>query len=93
MDFQTFEHQVRLAAFPPGVRVSAHPEGAGWTLRAASEDGRAGLNLLLTDGAADMYGEGPAFSAALARLRQAAVAGLPPVRPDGTLDQLVFVRD
>ncbi|WP_412026680.1 hypothetical protein [Deinococcus yunweiensis] len=93
MDFETFGHQVTLADFPPDVRVTAHPEGHGWTLRAVNTDGTAGLELLLTDGAADMYGEGPAFSAALARLRQAAVAGLPPVQPDGTLRHLVFVRD
>ena len=93
MDFETFDHQVALADFPPGVRVTAHPEGAGWTLRAANADGTSGLDLLLTDGAADMYGEGPAFSAALARLRRAAVEGLPAVQPDGTLRSLVFVRD
>ncbi|WP_309571881.1 hypothetical protein [Deinococcus sp.] len=93
MDFETFDHQVELAAFPPDVQVSAHPEGAGWKLRAANPDGSAGLELLLTDGAADMYGEGPAFSAALAHLKQAAVAGLPAVQPDGTLESVVFVRD
>lgn len=93
MDYSTFEHQVGLAEFPAGVRVTAHPQGHGWTLRATNADGTAGLDLLLTDGAADMYGEGPAVSAALARLRQAAVAGLPAVQADGTLEQLVFVRD
>lgn len=93
MDFETFDHQVELAEFPAGVQVTAHPEGHGWKLRAANVDGSAGLDLLLTDGAADMYGEGPAFSAALVRLRQSAVTGLPAVRADGTLEQLVFVRD
>ncbi|MFC3831489.1 MULTISPECIES: hypothetical protein [Deinococcus] len=93
MDYSTFDHQVTLADFPPDVRVTAHPEGHGWTLRAVHADGHTGLDLLLTDGAADMYGEGPAFSAALARLRQAAVSGLPAVQPDGTLERLVFVRD
>ena len=85
--------RARLRGNPPDVQVTAHPEGAGWKLRAANADGTAGLELLLTDGAADMYGEGPAFSAALVRLRQAAVAGLPAVHADGTLEHLTFVRD
>ena len=91
MDMATFRHQVELADFPAGVEISAHPEGPGWRLRA--QGGGGGLELLLTDGAAEMYGDGPAFSAALSQLRLAAVQGLPAAHPDGTLNRLVFVAD
>lgn len=91
MDMATFRHQVELAEFPAGVEVSAHPEGPGWRLRAQAGSG--GLELLLTDGAAEMYGDGPALSAALSQLRRQALAGLPEAHPDGTLERLVFVAD
>lgn len=40
-----------------------------------------------------MYGEGPALSAALAQLKQAAAQGLPEAHADGSFERLVFIGD
>ncbi|MBZ9712535.1 hypothetical protein [Deinococcus multiflagellatus] len=91
MDETTLRHQVALTGFAPGVQVQQVP-GPGLVLRATDGAGR-GLEVQLTDEAARLYGEGPAVSVTLDRLKQAADAGLPEARPDGTFERLVFVGD
>ena len=91
MDEQTLRHQIELAGLPSGVRVTQVP-GAGVVLRATHGEER-GLEIQLTDDAERMYGEGPAVATALTRLKQAAQAGLPARRADGTYERLVFVGD
>ncbi|PTA67980.1 hypothetical protein [Deinococcus arcticus] len=92
MDEATLRHQVALTGFPAGVQVD-HVPGPGLVLRATQAGGGRGLEVQLTDEAARLYGEGPAVSVALERLKQAAGAGLPAARPDGTFERLVFVGD
>ncbi|WP_291431331.1 hypothetical protein [Deinococcus sp.] len=95
MDEHTLRHQIELATLPAGVTVTQVP-GAGVVLRAThgQEHGeQRGLEIQLTDDAGRMYGEGPAVATALTRLKQAAQAGLPARRADGTYERLVFVGD
>ncbi|KQR27935.1 hypothetical protein [Deinococcus sp. Leaf326] len=86
-----FAHQVELAGFPAGVAVTEQPVRGGRLLRAEA-DGR-GLDLLLTDEAAEMYGEGPSVALALKRLRDGAEAGLGIPGEDGQFPRTVFVGD
>ncbi|WP_291422970.1 hypothetical protein [Deinococcus sp.] len=84
-------HQIELAAFPAGVQVTHYAEGDSWVIRALQ--GRHGMEILLTEEAAKMYGEGPAVNLALTRLKHAAAQELPPMRPDGTFERAVFLGD
>ncbi len=86
----TLRHQIDLAAFPADVQVT-HVPGPGVVLR-ATQGGR-GLELQVTPDAQRIYGEGPALSAALAQLKQAAAQGLPEAHPDGSFERLVFIGD
>ncbi|WP_240738146.1 hypothetical protein [Deinococcus fonticola] len=86
-----FAHQVELIHFPTGVQVSRHPLGADFLLRAEGKG--TGAELLLTQGAMKMYGEGPSTSMALTVLKEAAQRGLPPRAADGTFERLVFPGD
>ncbi|GAA5503504.1 hypothetical protein Dxin01_03263 [Deinococcus xinjiangensis] len=85
------QHQIELAAFPSGVQVTHFPEGTGQVF-CAEENGR-GLEILLTNEAAKMYGEGPSVSLVLTMLRRAAAKELPPALPDGTFERTVFRGD
>lgn len=84
------QHQIELAAFPSGVQVTHFPEGTGQVFR-AEENGR-GFEILLTNEAAKMYGEGPSVSLVLTLLKRA-VKALPPALPDGTFERTVFRGD
>lgn len=88
---EAFAHQVELARFPTGVKVTLHPSGADHILRVEGDG--TGAELLLTAGAMKMYGEGPSTSMALTVLKDAAQRGLPPRAADGTFERLVFPGD
>lgn len=83
-------HQIEIAAFPAGVRVS-HEQAAEGVLLRAEQDGR-GLELWLTTEAMKMYGPGPAVSMALSHLKQAVEAGLPE-KEDGAYHRTVLLGD
>lgn len=78
------------ANFPQGVEVITFTGREGRVLRVQSADGERGLNLLLTDKAVRMYGEGPTVALVLGRLRGAAGDGLPPARAPGVHMRQVF---
>ncbi len=86
-----FQHQIELAQFPPDVQVSHFREGGGQVFRA--ERGGRGLELLLTDEAAKMYGEGPSVSVVLGLLKRALDKELPPAVPGGGFVRTVFRGD
>ncbi|WP_288404890.1 hypothetical protein [uncultured Deinococcus sp.] len=86
-----FVHQVELAGFPAGVAVTERPVRGGRLLRA--EAGGRGLELLLTDEAAQMYGEGPSVALALKKLRDGAETGLGDPGEAGQFPRIVFVGD
>ena len=88
---EAFDHQVALAHFPAGVKVTRHPSGADHILRVEA-DGM-GAELLLTAGAIKMYGEDPSTRMALTVLKEAALRGLPPQTSDGTFARLIFPGD
>lgn len=86
-----FVHQVELAGFPAGVAVTERPVRGGRLLRA--EAGGRGLELLLTDEATQMYGEGPSVALALKKLRDGAETGLGDPSEAGQFPRMVFVGD
>lgn len=88
---EAFAHQVALARFPAGVKVTLHASGADRLLR--MEGDGTGAELLLTAGAMKMYGEGPSTSMALGVLKEAALKGLPPQASDGSFERLIFPGD
>lgn len=88
---EAFAHQVELARFPKGVKVTLHPSGADHILRVEGDG--TGAELLLTAGAMKMYGEGPSTSLALTVLKDAARKGLPAQLPGGSFERLIFPGD
>lgn len=88
MDLQA---QIEREDFPAGTQVTTYTEPGGRVFRAA-QPGR-GFELLLTDEAVGMYGEGPTLALVLGRLREAAEAGLPPLEPGQTCVRQTFVGD
>ena len=89
MDFQT---QVQQAGFPEGMDVQTLDEPRGRVFRVTGPDGR-GFELLLTDDAVRMYGEGPSVATVLKRLHDRATQGLPAARAPGEYEREVFVGD
>ena len=88
---EAFAHQVELAQFPAGVRVTLHSSGPDHVLRVEGDG--TGAELLLTAAAMKMYGEGPSTSMALGVLKEAAQRGLPPRAADDSLERLIFPGD
>ncbi|MPY65862.1 hypothetical protein F8S09_04005 [Deinococcus sp. SDU3-2] len=86
-----FPDLVAREGFPPGTQVTTFAAPGGRVFRAA-QPGR-GFELLLTDEAVEMYGEGPTLALVLGRLREAAEAGLPPLEPGQTCVRQTFVGD
>ncbi|MCP2013315.1 hypothetical protein L1280_000443 [Deinococcus sp. HSC-46F16] len=82
---------VAREGFPPGTQITTFTEPGGRVFRAV-QPGR-GFELLLTDEAMQMYGEGPTLALVLGRLREAAEAGLPPLEPGQTCVRQTFVGD
>lgn len=75
LTLQDIQHQISLAELPTNLGVTAQIEGSSVRL-SATQDGGA-LELLVTEGAMKMYGEGPSISMALTELKKAAAQGLP----------------
>lgn len=88
MDFQAL---VERQGFPAGCEVTAFAAPGGRVFR-VTRPGR-GFELLLTDEAVAIYGEGPALALVLGRLRAAAEAGLPPLGPGQSCVRQTFVGD
>ncbi|WP_102126226.1 hypothetical protein [Deinococcus planocerae] len=89
MDLQA---QIAHAGFPEGALVHVVGEGPGRVFRVTGLEGR-GFEILLTDDAVQVYGEGPTVALVLGRLRERAEAGLPPARSPGEYGRQVFVGD
>ncbi|MEF2279085.1 hypothetical protein V3W47_12315 [Deinococcus sp. YIM 134068] len=89
MDFRA---QIEQAGFPEGVEVSVLGEPQGRVFRVTGPEGR-GFELLLTDDAVRMYGEGPSVATVLKRLHDRVGEGLPPARSPGEYEREVFVGD
>lgn len=85
------QHQIDLAQFPAEVTVSHSAEGGGHVFRL--ERGGRGLELLLSEGAARMYGEGPGVSMVLTMLKRALDKELPPALPGGGFVRTVLEGD
>lgn len=90
MDLQV---QIEREGFPPATSVTRRPEPGGQLFRVIQDGGGRGLELLLTDEAVQMYGEGPALALVLGRLRKRAEAGLPVAQSPGVYVREVFVGD
>ncbi|MEW6423082.1 MAG: hypothetical protein AB1511_15405 [Deinococcota bacterium] len=90
MDLQA---QIEREGFPPGTSVTTLPEPGGQLFRVTQAGGGRGLELLLTDEAVRMYGEGPSLALVLGRLRERAEAGLPEAQAPGVYAREVFVGD
>ncbi|GAA5511950.1 hypothetical protein Dcar01_00664 [Deinococcus carri] len=88
MDFQT---QVEHEGFPAGAQVTTAGEPTGRVFRVTQGEGA--LEILLTDDAVKIYGEGPTRAMVLQRLREAAEAGLPPREAGGGCVRQVFLGD
>ncbi|WP_216319490.1 hypothetical protein [Deinococcus aestuarii] len=89
MDLQA---QIEHADFPEGAQVHTFTEGPGRVFR-VTDSGERGFEILLTDDAVRMYGEGPTVALVLGRLRERAGEGLPPARAPGEYERQVFVGD
>lgn len=89
MDLQT---QIRQAGFPEGVEVHTLAEAQGRVFRVTGP-GERGFEILLTDDAVRLYGEGPTVALVLKRLRERAGEGLPPAHAPGEYERQVFVGD
>lgn len=85
-----FEEQVRAAGLPADAQVTVHPGPSGDLYRLTYRQG--GAELLLTDEARRMYGEGPSVAMVLTRLRQALDEGLPPLQGEQH-ERIVFLGD
>ncbi|WP_104990745.1 hypothetical protein [Deinococcus sp. NW-56] len=90
MDFPAL---VSREGFPPGVTVERLPDPHGEIFRVRNGEGTRGLDLLLTDEAVRMYGEGPTLALVLTRLREVAETGLPEVGVASGYERQVFVGD
>ncbi len=90
MDLQV---QIEREGFPSGTSVTRRPELGGQLFRVTQDGGGRGLELLLTDEAVQMYGEGPALALVLSCLRKRAEAGLPVAQSPGVYMREVFVGD
>lgn len=55
--------------------------------------GERGFEILLTDDAVRLYGEGPTVALVLKRLRERVEEGLPPASAPGEYERQVFVGD
>lgn len=92
MDVQT---QIDQTPFPDGTQVSSYEEMEGRVFRIRQRLGevRRGLEILLTDEAAKMYGEEPMVVTVLQQLQKHAEAGLPVLEAGKEYERLVFVGD
>ncbi len=92
MDVQT---QIDRAEFPENVRVTTYEEMDGRIFRIMRREGetKRGLEILLTDEAVSMYGEGPMVATVLQQLQKHAEDGLPMVEAGQEYERLVFVAD
>lgn len=86
-----FAALVAREGFPAGSEVTTFAEPGGRVFR-VTQPGR-GFELLLTDEAVAMYGEGPTLALVLGRLRAAAEAGLPPLEAGQRCVRQTFVGD
>lgn len=84
---------IERAGFPEGVEVRTYTEGLNRVFRATEAGGERGFEVLLTDDAVRMYGEGPAVATILKRLHDRAAEGLPAARAPGEDEREVFVGD
>ncbi|GBF06429.1 hypothetical protein DAERI_090015 [Deinococcus aerius] len=83
--------QVERERFPDGTRVTVLPEPDGRVFRLTRAEG--GVEILLTDEAVRMYGEGPSVALVLGRLREWAEGALPAAQAPGVYERQVFVGD
>jgi len=92
MDLQT---QIDQTLFPEGVQVTTYEEMEGRIFRIRQRRGevRHGLEILLTDEAVQMYGEGPMVATVLQQLQKHAEQGLPVVEAGQEYQRLTFVGD
>lgn len=92
MDLQT---QIDQTPFPEGVQVTTYEEMEGRIFRIRQRQGevRRGLEILLTDEAVQMYGEGPMVATVLQQLQKHAEHGLPVVEAGQEYERLTFVGD
>ncbi|WP_293910895.1 hypothetical protein [Deinococcus sp.] len=92
MDFQT---QIDQAGFPADVRVSTYEEVEGRIFRIMRRvpEGKQGLEILLSDDAVEMYGEGPMVVTVLKQLLERAEQGLPMVEAGQEYPRQTFVAD
>lgn len=86
-----FEALVAREGFPTGTQVTVSAEPGGRVFRVTQPG--CGFELLLTDEAVAIYGEGPTLALVLGRLREAAEAGLPPLEPGQSCVRQTFVGD
>ncbi|TDE85327.1 hypothetical protein [Deinococcus sp. S9] len=86
-----FAELVAREGFPAGTQVTVLAEPGGRVFRATQPG--CGFELLLTDEAVQMYGEGPTLALVLGRLREVAEAGLPPLEPGQSCVRQTFVGD
>lgn len=100
MNHADLEKQLARAGFDAGLKVSTyredspHTEGhddlSGTVFRVAGQGG--GFELLLTDKATKMYGDGPALMLTIDQLKKHIAAGLPALE-DNEYQRLTFVGD
>ncbi|GAA4017419.1 hypothetical protein GCM10022631_32590 [Deinococcus rubellus] len=92
MDLQT---QIDQTLFPEGVQVTTYEEMEGriFRIRQRKAEVRHGLEILLTDEAVQMYGEGPMVATVLQQLKRHAEQGLPVVEAGQEYERLTFVGD
>lgn len=92
MDLQT---QIDQTPFPEGVQVTTYEEMEGriFRIRQRHGDVRYGLEILLTDEAVQMYGEGPMVATVLQQLQKHAERGLPVVEAGQEYERLTFIGD
>ena len=92
MDVQS---QINRAGFPEGMQVTTYEEVEGRVFRIRQRQGeiRRGLEILLTDDAMQMYGEGPMVATVLQQLKKHAEDGLPLLEAGQEYERLVYVGD
>ncbi|ADV65773.1 hypothetical protein [Deinococcus maricopensis] len=94
MDLQ---EQIERMRFPAGTQVSMYREGPDndtvFRVMQRDQNGKRGLELVLTHDAEEMYGEGPMVHTALQELYRRVEAGLPEVVPGQEYTRLTYTGD